>query len=82
MVSKENLLVNHPAVFIDGVRKINREYHIRLNPRIEPIQHAPQKVPVALKEQLKRTLDNLEEQDIITPVTKPMSWISSMVMVP
>lgn len=35
MVSKENLLVNHPSSsFTDRVGKIKREYYIRLDPRI------------------------------------------------
>ena len=62
--------------------RLESEYHIRLNSQIDPIQHAPRKVPVALREQLRKTLEELVQQDILAPVTQPTEWISSMVIVP
>ena len=41
----------------------------------------PRQVPVASREQLKKTLDNMIKEHIITPVTDPTPWISSMVVV-
>ena len=82
VISKENLLTNYSTVFSEGVGKLEGEYHIRLDMKIEPVQQAPRRVPVALREPLKRTLDILVEQDILAPVTKPKAWISSIVVVP
>ena len=39
-------------------------------------------MPVALRDRLKKTLDQLVEQDILAPVMEPTPWISSMVTVP
>ena len=39
-------------------------------------------MPVALREQLKQTLDDLEQQEIVAPVTAPTTWVNSMVVVP
>ncbi len=36
-----------------------------------PVQHPPRKVPVALRDRLKSTLEDLENQDILTSVTEP-----------
>ena len=79
---KEQLINQHPMVFSENVGQLEGEYHIRLNTSIEPIQHALRRVPVAIRDQLKETLDGLVQRDIIAPVAKPTSWISSMVVVP
>ena len=81
-ISKEQLIAQHPKVFNEGVGQLEGKYHIRLDHRVDPVQHAPRRVPVALRDQLKETLEGLVQQDIIAPVTKPTPWISSMVVVP
>ena len=45
------------------------------------MQHAPRRVPVAIRDKLKQTLEHLTQQGIITPVMEPTDWISSMVVV-
>ena len=80
--SKEQLIEQHPNVFGYGVGKLEGEYHIRLNKDVTPIQHSPRRVPVALRNRLKETLDSLVAQHIIVPVTQPTPWINSMVVVP
>ena len=67
--SKEQLLEQHPNVFGRGVGKLEGEYHIRLHKDVTPIQHSPRRVPVALRDRLKDTLENLVAQHIIVPVT-------------
>ena len=81
-VSKEVLAKKYPKVFNMGVGKLEGEYHIRLDPKMNPVKHAPRRVPVALRAPLTNTLEDMVRQDIIAPVTKPTSWISSMVVVP
>jgi len=46
------------------------------------MQHSPRRVPAALRDQLKDTLDDLDKQQISAPVTEPTTWINSMVVVP
>ena len=58
------------------------EYHIRLSTNAVLTQHSPWRVPAALRDRLKNTLDDLVKQQIITPVTEPTPWINSMVVVP
>lgn len=81
-LTKEQLMRKYPRVFGDGIGRLKGEYHIRLDPQSVPVQHAPRKVPVALRDRLKETLDQLSEQGIVAPVTEPTSWVSSMVVVP
>ena len=55
---------------------------MKVNSEMSPVQHAPRRVPVAVRARLKEELDRMTEQDIIAPVTAPISWVSSMVVVP
>ena len=63
-------------------RCLDGEYHIRVDPQQTPVQHPPRRVPVALRDHLKSTLDELEKQDIVAPVTEPTPWVNSLVVVP
>ena len=56
-------------------------YHISFDSTHVPEQHIPRRIPVAIREQLKNTLEDLTKQGIVEPVTEPAPWISSMVVV-
>ena len=81
-VTKEELMLKFPDVFGEGLGQLDGEYKIRLDENVPPVQHAPRRVAVALRPQLKETLDALEAQGVIAQVTTPTKWISSMVAVP
>lgn len=81
-MSKENLLRQYPQVFSEDVGELDGEYRIKIDQTINPVQHAPRKVPVALRKPLKSELDHLVGKDIIAPVTTPTQWVSSLVVVP
>ena len=67
--SKKQLITHHSKDLYQGVGKIEGEYHICLNKDVIPIQHSPRQVPVALRNQLKETLNSLVTQGIIIPDT-------------
>ena len=71
-----------PRVFADGVGALAGEYHMVLDESARPVQHPPRRVPVAIRERLRETLEDLEKREIIARVTTPTPWISSMVVVP
>ena len=81
-LTKEKLVNKYPKVFDEGVGCLEGEYHIRLNAQVDPVQHAPRRVPVALRERLQDTLDDLVQQNILAPVTEPTPWVNSMVVIP
>ena len=81
-LSKDDLLRRYPKVFRDNVGKMEGAYRIRIDTEVDPIQNAPRRVPVALRDKIKETLDDLHQQDIIEAVTIPTAWVSSMVVVP
>ena len=81
-LTTQQLIKQYPAVFGDGVGHLEGQYHIRLDESVIPVQHSPRRVPVPLRKALKSTLVDLKQQGIITPVERPTSWISSVVIVP
>ena len=81
-LTKDQLVSRFPNVFVDGIGKLDGNYHICLDPGIDPVQHAPIRVPVALRSKLLTTLNEMVEQDVMAPVTSPTPWILSMVVVP
>ena len=81
-VTKEELMLKFPDVFGEGLGQLDGQYKIRLDETVPPVQHVPCCIPVALRPQLKDTLDALEAEGIIAQVTTPTRWISSIVAVP
>ena len=56
-------------------------YHMELDETVKPVVHPPRKVPVALRDRLKEELDKLVREKVITSVTEPTNWVSSLVLV-
>lgn len=80
ILSKDQVISMFPDVFDDGIGVL--EYHIRLDESVKPVQHAPRRGEVALRDKIKETLDELHGTGFIAPVTKPTPWISPMLAVP
>ena len=81
-MKRESLVEKFSKVFTEDIGQLDGEYHIKIDPTIIPVQHAPCRVPVALRAQLKAELEEMEQQAIIVSVTTPTAWVSSMVVVP
>ena len=77
---RERILKEFADMF-NGIGCLPGEYSINIDPSVPPVIHPPRWVPIALKEKFKVELDSLVDQDIITPVTKPTSWVISFVCV-
>jgi len=76
----EGVLDSFPDVF-EGLGRLPGKYHIDIDPEVHPIQHCQRNVPVTMKAELKKKLDELVKMKVITPVDQPTDWISSMVVV-
>ncbi len=63
-VTQAELIEQYPQVFKEGIGCLEGEHHIRIDPQHTPVQHPPRKVPVALRDRLKSTLEDLEKQDV------------------
>ena len=49
-------------VFSDKTSTMADEYKIRLEPNTQPVQHNPRKVPIAILDNIRQKLEELEEQ--------------------
>ena len=57
------------------------EAKIHLQEETVGVIDAPRRVPLALKDRLKKELDRMQEQEVIERVTEPTDWVSSLVVV-
>lgn len=67
-LTKEALFMKYLEVFGEGFGKLPGKHH-RIDAAVEHVQHTPCRIPVAIRAKLKEALEELEEQNIITPVT-------------
>jgi len=80
--SIEQMVRNFPDIFSNEIGRLNGEYHIRMSAEVTPVHHAPRRVPVANRDDLKTILDEMVTAGTIIPVTENTQWISSMVVIP
>ena len=62
----------------DHVGNLLGIYTMHLDPSIPQVQHARRKVPIECKEQREKALQKMEDLQIITLVTEPTEWVSSI----
>ena len=62
----------------DHVGNMPGTYTIHLDPSVPPAQHARRKVPIEYKEQIEKALQQMEDLKIMTLVTIPTEWVSSI----
>ena len=78
--AKDSLVKQYGDCF-EGIGCFQGDFHITLDPLVPPVVHPPRRVPEALKGSLKKELDSLVEQGIITRVEQPTDWVNSLVCV-
>jgi len=77
---KTGLPEKYKDVF-DGLGCLEGKYHINLIPNVQPVVHAPRRVPVALRGKVKNELKRMETLGVIRKCTTPSTWVNSMVTV-
>ena len=78
--AKTEILQQYQDCF-NGIGCLKGEFHITLDPTVPPVVHPPQRVLEALREPLKKELDELEQQGIIARVDEPTDWVNFLVCV-
>lgn len=64
-----------------GIGCLPNQYKIQLKENAEPVIHAARKVPLALKERLRKELKSLIDKGIVRKVEEPTDWVNSLVIV-
>lgn len=77
--TKEELIKQHASVF-HGLGEFSGEHHIHIDPTVTPVIHGCRKIPLAVINRLRVTLDDLLKADVIEPVSEPTTWVNSLVV--
>ena len=75
--TKEELVEAYPSVF-SGLGQFPGIHHI--HPNVTPVVHGCRKIPIAVMDRLKTTLQELVDKEVIEPVTEPTEWVNSLVI--
>ena len=78
-ITKETLVDKYKDVF-HGLGHIG-DASIVIDETVTPVQNSPRQVPVALQKEVKKKIEEMEKRGIITKISEPTEWISSMVVV-
>lgn len=78
--SKNSILDEFPDLFV-GIGCLPGEYKIQLNNNVKPVIHAPRRLPLALRDQIKSKLTEMVSQGIIAKVEGPTDWVNSITVV-
>ena len=77
-LTKESLINDFQDCF-EGLGTFNmKPYHIALDPKAQPVVHAPRAVPVHLHKMFKDELDQMIEHGV--SVKEPTEWVNSIVL--
>jgi hypothetical protein len=81
--SSQKVIEEYIDVF-QGVGKVPGKVALKINKDITPVAHPPRPIPLALREPVKKKLQNLVDTDIIEkiPVGVPTPWCSNLHVVP
>lgn len=74
-------ILNDYSDVFEGIGCMPGEYKICIDNTVRPVVHAPRKLPVAIKENLRNKLNEMEQQQIIAKVDGPTDWVNSMTVV-
>lgn len=74
-ITKGLLQRQYPTLF-EGLGKLEGELHLMIGATLQPTKIPTREVPISLKNEL----DRLQKRGVITPVSTPTDWISSMVV--
>ena len=56
-----------------------RTYNTFIDPGIQPLQHARQKVPTEYRQQIKEHSQEMAGLQVIPPITQPTEWVPSFI---
>ena len=77
---KEEVMQKYANVFT-GLGRLEKPYHIEVDPTVTPVVNPPRTIPAALRDRVKTELEDMEKRGVIRRVEEPTDWVSSMAIV-
>ena len=75
----KSIMESYADVFDETLGNMEEEIHLEIRPNAKPVSMPPRRVPVAIKDKLRKELERLTEMGAIAPVQEPTEWASSMI---
>lgn len=75
-----NIVSRFSSVF-QGIGKLEGDVHLEVDPSIKPVVQPARRIPVTLREELKKQLGEMEKLQIVARVDEPTDWVSNLVLV-
>ena len=76
-----HLKVDSLIHFIYGIGLLPGEIHLEVDSSVHPVQMPLRGLPIPIKHKVHDELKKMENDDIITSVNEPATWISVLLMV-
>lgn len=76
----EQLIQKYRALF-KGIGCLREPYHIELTPNATPVVSPVRKVPLPIMDNLKNTINDLVNKNILRQVEGPSDWVNPLVIV-
>ncbi|XP_053686301.1 uncharacterized protein LOC128735842 [Sabethes cyaneus] len=70
-----NILSRYSDVF-EGIGQLAGDVHLNIDSSIKPVVQPARRIPITLRPELKKQLDQLEEHHIINRVVEPTDWVT------
>ena len=79
-LTKEVIIERYACLFT-GVGRLEGDVHLEIDQTAKPVQMAPRRLPIPIKDEVKRELDEMCKNGIIEPVTHASPWVSALLVV-
>jgi transposase InsO family protein len=79
MPSPPAVIEEYADLFDNKLGKLPVTYKMKLDPSVTPVVRPPHRIPLAMRDKVKAELDLMVQKGVITPVSEPTEWVSTMV---
>lgn len=73
------IFTEYADLFKDELGKLPMTYSMKIDPDVQPVVRPARRIPVAMQDRVKAELERMADLGVITPVSEPTEWVSSMV---
>ena len=74
----EHVISMYPDVFNPPLGTLAGTVQLEVDTEIRPVVTPSRRIPASLRSKFKNELDRLQDLGVITPVSEPTSWVSSV----
>lgn len=76
----QQVIEKYPAVF-NGLGNLEGSVHLEVDKSVKPVVQQPRRIAVTLRDELRRTITEMEREGIIVEEKHNTDWVSNLVLV-